>query len=688
MPRPKKVLAHCRRLAASASAAAASNQRSRSIDTSDEVESEVLEEFYDSSESLSDEDIPMMMVHHEISTDAFMDSISNSDNLSLLVWKDGAGSSLRPVYTGNSRTTLWRKEVKKRKRHESVENIPKITTFFTATSVQTRSRLMTVDVALQLLNQECTITPKILRQKQNGSTSNWELQRKLSVRHYLQCLQKKQPKLESSQQIGSFLFPDRSLKHTGELIRYWTEYFLENASLPPLKQGKFAKKKSLIHDEDVQGVLRRFIRTEPQVAVVSTRLSQWVHENLHVELNFASPVSISSRTAQRWLNILGLRFGRFVKGLYTDGHERADVVSYRNAFLERMEIYQKRMVAYVGDFMETSIVPELEDGERPLILVTHDESCFGSNDGRSHCWLDENNRQIRPKGNGRSVMVSAFLCECHGILKLDHELQAKFPNIPADSTELLIPGCNSEGYWKNSDLVEQLKNKAIPIFRVLHPECDGIFMFDNSQNHHAKPPDALSASKMNLTDGGVNQRLMRNGWFHNSNGERIVQSMVLDDGVTSKGVKRVLEERGLWMPRMKIREARKLLSEQEDFRSQKEWLAETVSDAGYLIDYYPKYHCEFNYIEMFWGAAKAWCRANCTFNFNDHLNLVKEALKSVTVCKIRRFARKSYRYMDAYRVKGTDGCSLSTKMIEYAVKKYRGHRVIPHRILETENLFK
>ena len=111
-------------------------------------------------------------------------------------------------------------------------------------------------------------------------------------------------------------------------------------------------------------------------------------------------------------------------------------------------------------------------------------------------------------------------------------------------------------------------------------------------------------------------------------------------------------------------------------------------NAYFLIDYYPKYHCEFNYIEMFWGAAKAWCRANCTFNLDGHLNLVKEALKSVTVCKIHRLARKSYRYMDAYRVKGTDGCSLSTKMIEYAVKKYRGHRVIPHRILETENLFK
>ena len=107
--------------------------------------------------------------------------------------------------------------------------------------------------------------------------------------------------------------------------------------------------------------------------------------------------------------------------------------------------------------------------------------------------------------------------------------------------------------------------------------------------------------------------------------------------------------------------------------------------AGFCIDYYPKYHCEFNYIEMFWGAAKAWSRANCTFNFNDHVRLVPKALDSVSLTKIKKFARKSYRYMDAYRITSSIGNSLTCKQIEYAVKRYRGHRKIPIRILETED---
>ena len=95
------------------------------------------------------------------------------------------------------------------------------------------------------------------------------------------------------------------------------------------------------------------------------------------------------------------------------------------------------------------------------------------------------------------MMVSAFLCEFHGILRSNEELQAVYTDVPADSTVLLKPGANAEGYWKKSDLVSQWKEKAIPIFTILHPNSDRLFLFDNIQNHHAKAPDALSVGNMN-----------------------------------------------------------------------------------------------------------------------------------------------------------------------------------------------
>jgi hypothetical protein len=113
---------------------------------------------------------------------------------------------------------------------------------------------------------------------------------------------------------------------------------------------------------------------------------------------------------------------------------------------------------------------------------------------------------------------------------------------------------------------------------------------------------------------------------------------------------------------------------QPDFLEQREWLEETITQAGLSIDFYPKYHCEFNFIEMLWGASKALAPANCTYDFNVLIQIVPRALASVSLSKIRKCARKSYRYMDAYRIHGSNGDTLNPKQIEYAVKKYRQHK--------------
>lgn len=53
-------------------------------------------------------------------------------------------------------------------------------------------------------------------------------------------------------------------------------------------------------------------------------------------LNF--PKSVCLRTAQRWLAKLGWIYGRNKKG-YVDGHEREDVVDYRqNVFLPKLKV--------------------------------------------------------------------------------------------------------------------------------------------------------------------------------------------------------------------------------------------------------------------------------------------------------------------------------------------------------------
>jgi hypothetical protein len=90
--------------------------------------------------------------------------------------------------------------------------------------------------------------------------------------------------------------------------------------------------------------------------------------------------------------------------LYFDGHERQDV-DYRKQFLVDISEYQRRMFSYVGDDLEITVRPDLRDGKKPIVLVTHDESCFSSNDGKKTIWMEEDRRPLRSKGQGRCIMV-------------------------------------------------------------------------------------------------------------------------------------------------------------------------------------------------------------------------------------------------------------------------------------------
>ena len=167
------------------------------------------------------------------------------------------------------------------------------------------------------------------------------------------------------------------------------------------------------------------------------------------------------------------------------------------------------------------------------------------------------------------------------------------------------------------------------------------------------------------------------------------QSMHFPDG-RPKGIRLILEERELW-PEGSLNRicseckkhsptadnccAVRILSLQPDFLAQRPLVREVIEDSEHKVIFYPKFHCELNFIEMFWGAAKCYTRNNCDYSFKGLEKTVPEALNSISLETIRCYARRAWRFMDAYRKNLTGLEAL------YAVKKYRSHRRIPDNIM-------
>ena len=61
--------------------------------------------------------------------------------------------------------------------------------------------------------------------------------------------------------------------------------------------------------------------------------------------------------------------------------------------------------------------------------------------------------------------------------------------------------------------------------------------------------------------------------------------------------------------------ARKILASQPNFVAQKSAIIELIENAGHLCIFYPKFHCELNFIEMYWGVTKHYTRNHCDYTW-------------------------------------------------------------------------
>ncbi|OAX33859.1 hypothetical protein K503DRAFT_775150, partial [Rhizopogon vinicolor AM-OR11-026] len=119
-----------------------------------------------------------------------------------------------------------------------------------------------------------------------------------------------------------------------------------------------------------------------------------------------------------------------------------------------------------------------------------------------------------------------------------------------------------------------------------------------------------------------------------------------------------------------------LLYNEPDFVNVKSFLEIACEARGFRAIFFPKFHCELNFIEQCWGYSKQVYREfPMSFKEADLERNVLAALEAVPLDAIHQFSTRSLRFMNGYR-RGLNG-----KQAAWASKQYRGHRVLPEAIL-------
>jgi hypothetical protein len=453
---------------------------------------------------------------------------------------------------------------------------------------------------------------------------------------------------------GSHHIRERILKQE----RQWVQSRLFLSS----QQGRYSKGLEKLKDEGTLLFIREVL-AEKKEKVDSVTLARaisayWEREGINDGANpEAVQKTISSSAALAFLKKQGLRWKDLRKGLYKDGHERVDVVEFRQKeFLPAIQAFKEQkldfyLVPTAGNGsaeLRCRIPATLDPAKRPVVEVYQDESTFFANEGRTHGWISDEWYPLHPKGEGSSINVSDFVTRAGRLRAPQSIAKERLPTYGLEEgmrkdayQAAFFLECGGDVWWNGELLAKQIELVAIPLFDLAFPGCQAVFIFDNSTLHSAFAPSALRANKIQLASGGK-QPFMRTTINPYTNEE---QPMVLPNG-QQKGARVVLQERGLWNANLVLqcknpekpesynsnclngcrKCAKGILAMEPDFLAQRSRLEEIIEGAGHRCLFLPKYHPEINPIEYVWGAAKNYARRNCEYSLPALRQMIPRAL--------------------------------------------------------------
>ncbi|EFP80427.2 uncharacterized protein PGTG_06383 [Puccinia graminis f. sp. tritici CRL 75-36-700-3] len=347
--------------------------------------------------------------------------------------------------------------------------------------------------------------------------------------------------------------PRSGIYHARQISQH-AGYVMKFKQIKNSKNGNRTNHKSILDDVELRRELFQWASNQTIGAV--TPNSFRTHVLNHTFPAFKIEKTISRQTATAWMYKLGFSPQEYKKSIYFDGHERDDVVESRKLYIQRYRELRRLSRIYGTDNLEmaTPVDPEVLGDNRETVFIYHDESTVHTKERPGVAWLLPGTSEIRSKNSGRLIHISDFILETTG--RLTSLATDNTPSI--DAATIIYPGSTGDKWWDMQQLCNQVTEKAIPIFNQTHPTSQAVFVFDCSSAHGAYSPSALRVQSMNLKFGGKQARLRDSIIPFDDPHIPIhlhgqVQKFVYendhpdpDRAGKPKGVRVILEERGLW----------------------------------------------------------------------------------------------------------------------------------------------
>ena len=373
---------------------------------------------------------------------------------------------------------------------------------------------------------------------------------------------------------------DDDITPSRRTLMMWFSCFNKFGGFKEDGRGKWIRQSPMKIFPSLQHSLTLFSRTTKHVTVESTKvfINNLLRSNVLGDegkemIEFLEQRGISlkkgicRRTTYNWMISAGMEYKESTITYYTDGHNRPDVVAYRNEYIDRRSKISLRQPLYVKvegedvhvDRLDESIYLEYrakykkggqlhsnfalyaaeaksncEYGHNTGVCKCHlpiwhegqDESCYKCHSSSKMMWIMKGEQKLLKKGEGVGLMFSASVSEERGFGfpltqdEIDYvnsheawtgrEKLKRSEKTPYGSAGLISfkYGSNREGYWDHEHFMQQCEC-FIAMFNILYPDRQLYYEADWSSGHAKMKEDGLNASKMNVGFGGKQQQKMR-----------------------------------------------------------------------------------------------------------------------------------------------------------------------------------